>query len=182
MTFLFTKTLYAQKNLDIIPQNNLRAELMIIAPSIVLEHKLNERITLLPKVGFDVNAVWGAGGFNQGKEYFEVSFYPSVSTQLRYYLNLQNTNTKGKINKQFGGTYFAIGTGITFNAINPQTHIDPRGSYGLGISLGKQVLKNSGWSFNYNIGYSLLNVKLDGENTGGGFVFGISVGKTLFSN
>ncbi len=174
--------LSAQKKMDIIPNNNLSLAVGLFNLKSTHEYKLNERITAFSTAGIGVSYANGSKGLFTGERYSVFSFQPFLASELRYYLTLQNTNSKKKINKQFGGTYFGLGAGLTFNSINPQIYIDPRGGYGLGISIGKQVLKNSGWSFNYSVDYSFFSKLFDGENRSGGFGFGFSVGKTLFSN
>ncbi len=168
---------YSQKQLDIIPNNNLRVEVGLISTQLKLEHKLNERITFVPSVGMGVGFAKGRSIF--GEEYTEFAFYPTLTSDIRYYLTMQNTNRKGKINKEFGGAYFAFGTALIFNSIQKQKYLDKRGLYGISISIGKQVLKQNGWAFNYFIGYGLWRRYLDGNNLPSNFGFGINIGKSL---
>ncbi len=182
LTFSFKLTvLTAQKTNDIIPAKNFTFNYFILSGNLAYEKKLNPSITIYSSVGLNGSAVGGSNGIN-GENYTEFSFLPAVNSQLRYYAFLNNTNASNKVNKVFAGTYFGIGLSIEANSISKPKYTDPRGGYGIGCSVGRQIQKFSGWNFGYFVGYTLFSGRFSGNSSNNsGFGIGGSIGYRLFS-
>ena len=117
------------------------------------EHKLNERFSITPRLGFG----WAfAAGSGLGKKFFEFGVAPALDVDAKYYFKLKNTNRRGKINSVYSGTYISLNPFVTSTLLGDFRYIYSRPFYGTTLNVGKQIQKHNNWYFNYYLGYTLF--------------------------
>lgn len=125
-------------------QKNTALRLGVLSPNLILEQKITERISLIGKLGMEINI--NIQNIDTPNPSAQVSFFPHVGFEPRYYLGKYERELAGNRKDHFSGLY--IGLPFRMRVFDPGYSVGPM--FGFQTSVNRKVYFRTAAGLGYN--------------------------------